>query len=128
MLEAADENTLNEIRSEAQVMARLGMLSIVCCFVNGLPFFKLGNHPNIVSFIGAVTKVHQLDEIDHEKEKDKEGQEEQRSKKADGDVEEGDSVGKAMAVTKLCLVLEFCPRGSLYDFLIKRREKVFINN
>ena len=37
---------------------------------------------------------------------------------------EQDLTDKLRVVDKLCLVLEYCPQGSLYDCLIKRREKV----
>ena len=37
---------------------------------------------------------------------------------------EQDITDKLRVVDKLCLVLEYCPQGSLYDCLIKRRQKV----
>lgn len=88
-----------------------------CTFIN----IPQGNHPNIVSFIGAVTKSHPVGEQLNE---DTEGD---RGKQKDGEenieMEEGEA--KKLAITnKLCLVLEFCPKGSLFDCLINRREKV----
>jgi hypothetical protein len=62
-LDQADQKVLHELRSEAQMMERLS------------------NHPNIVKFVGAITKG-----------------------------EEG---------SNFALVTEFCPRGSLYDLLVR---------
>jgi len=119
-LAKADEATLNEIRAEAQVMAKLGACdgcySIFSLFsLNYLQrLLCVGNHPNIVSFIGAVTKSHK-------------GEHGEKSRHAcNGDVEGGELGDVAVVTTKLCLVLEFCPRGSLFDCLIKRKEKVRI--
>lgn len=67
-LDKADDKVINELRMEAQMMERLS------------------NHPNIVKFVGAITK---------------------------GD--EGAS---------FALVTEFCPRGSLYDLLVKKKKKL----
>eukprot|EP01087_Luapelamoeba_hula_P023239 TRINITY_DN8505_c0_g2_i2.p1 TRINITY_DN8505_c0_g2~~TRINITY_DN8505_c0_g2_i2.p1 ORF type:complete len:618 (-),score=45.44 TRINITY_DN8505_c0_g2_i2:295-2148(-) len=66
-LAQADESLLNEIKREAGMMQ------------------KLGNHPNIIGFIGAVT-------------------------------EPGSG--------KLCILTDYCPNGSLYDYLIKSKRRV----
>ena len=90
----------------------------------------LGNHPNIVSFIGAVTKSHRLELLkngagDSTEKIEKNGEEVKESSK---DIEEGSrsSMTVPELPNKLCLVLEYCPRGSLFDCLIKCREKVII--
>jgi len=60
-----EESALNEIRKEAHLMD------------------KLGNHPNVISFVGAVTQPD--------------------------------------SPFGLCLVLDYCPNGSLWDMLFKHQ-------
>lgn len=90
-LDGSDEETLNIIREEAHIMSRLG------------------NHPNVVTFLGAVTipteQPKHLEVILDEEERD---------------MTNSDQPGQGF----LCLVLEYCPKGSLYDCMIKRRERV----
>ena len=50
----------------------------------------------------------------------------EEAKKSSKDIEEGRMTVPGLP-NKLCLVLEYCPRGSLFDCLIKRREKVDVN-
>lgn len=89
-LNQADEKILNELRSEAQMMERLS------------------NHPNIVKFVGAITKgSHPPPRL-------------QIVIKITGCLT---SVAIAMSVgedgSNFALVTEFCPRGSLYDLLVR---------
>jgi serine/threonine protein kinase len=86
-LDKADEKTLMEIRREAHMMEKLGTYSLESIVIHCLTWIcNLGNHPNVINFIGAVTKP---------------------------------SPG-----AKLCIVTEYCKKGSLYDYLIKKRRKV----
>jgi len=66
-----------------------------------------------------VTKSHADNEGEEGGGKKREGEDEDNEK----DMEHGEVAAK-LVVTKLCLVLEYCPRGSLFDCLIRRREKV----
>ena len=68
-----------------------------------------------MSFIGAVTKSHSDEQAEGDPTKSRDN--------TDSSLDGEDMQNKIM--DKLCLVLEFCPRGSLYDCLIKRKEKVF---
>ena len=54
-LAEADEETLIEIREEAQMMSRLCLCLSLCLkrFLTNTPL--IGNHPNVIGFVGAVT-------------------------------------------------------------------------
>ena len=67
-----------------------------------------------------MTKSHADNEDEEGGSKKGEGGEDEENEK---DMEHGEVAAK-LVVTKLCLVLEYCPRGSLFDCLIRRREKV----
>jgi len=60
-----------------------------------------------------------------------EGTEEEKAaaeEEADDEGEEGSSKSRIENSTSgfLCLVLDYCPRGSLFDCIIKRKEKVHV--
>lgn len=53
ILNEVDEKTMMEIREEAQMMEQLGTLRVFNPLVP--KYFVAGNHPNVISFVGAVT-------------------------------------------------------------------------
>ncbi|KAL6078981.1 Ephrin type-A receptor 6 [Balamuthia mandrillaris] len=134
-LQEADQATIMEIREEAQMMQ------------------KLSNHPNVVKFVGAVIQEDHDIEAQQpplQLQPSKQGASANEIQKGGEEGEEGSGGGEGEVgakeqpqqhlqkggVTqqsigslppqdlKFALVLEYCPKGSLYDMLVKRRERV----
>jgi serine/threonine protein kinase len=110
-LNQVDEKLLDEIRQEAELME------------------KLGNHPNVVGFVGAITKRHDEDDIENQGNGKKENETDSESDHSDSDDNENGKEEKSVNSRPLkfnhfALVLKFCPKGSLYDLLITKRKKL----
>jgi serine/threonine protein kinase len=96
-LDQADEKVLNELRMEAQMMERLS------------------NHPNIVKFVGAITRGEYSDLAHVEPDP---------SAGADGTTDHCALFIPGNEGANFALVTEFCSRGSLLDLLVKKKKKL----